>query len=233
MKKLLAIYYTHNQINQQLLEASVKSVIRATDYANLKGRIQVSRAITSWEKVEAWKGGMIYQSIHKKKGHMNICWQLLKVLSANEGMFDYVTFCEHDVLYAPNYFDRISEYLVDDPEYVVNLNYIGLGPTGYVRPQPVDRCLSQATMRYDFAIANLERSKADCERQGWCYLEPDQPATYMTGDDAVANVHVNMNTTGSSHHLTNHYDLYERIPYIKHHPLWGLNTQHQFFAPVA
>lgn len=231
--KILGIFYTHNQINNNLLNEVVKRLQIAQYYSNKKAENEVTLAVSSWEIIPGWAVGNEYISTDRTKGHANICKQILRVMYDNENKFDAIAFLEHDVLYAPKYFDQMAAPLnLGLTKIVVNLNYIGMNKNGYVRQKLNQVCLSQIVQDYKSATQNIERALKDCERQGWAFLEPTLkddfyflPATTLED----ANVHINMNATGESHHLTNHYDTYEAEPYIQIHPLWGDSNSYSFF----
>lgn len=233
--KILALFYTNNKVKPVVLEAVATNILNAARFANLAGGKTVHLAVSSWQRVPGWKGGLQYISPYRFGGHLNICMQVLKVLYEHSGDgFDYVAFLEHDVLYAPNYFERLAGAAKEGAQLVVNHHYIGLNAAGFQRPAPVADCLSQMMMAYPLALFNFERAMRDCALKGNCYLEPsfDVPTALVpVGEGDTPNVHINMNMTNTNHHLTNHYDLYEKEPFTRDHPLWGRADKYAFFTP--
>lgn len=229
---IIGVFYTHNKINASLLNASLNTIKEAQEYSNLQGVNTVEIIAAPWEKLP-WPKTQ-YPSFFKHNGHLNICTQILRVLYNHKS--DLVCFLEHDCLYPVNYFERVAEAFMDNPEALAisNLDYIGLNETGYLAVKERHEPMSQLSMPHAIAKGNLERGVVDCIKEGWCYVEPNDKTGFVRlpylGN--YPSVHVNMNHTKENHHFTNHYGVcYEDQSSLgKHHPYWGDMNRFNIFA---
>ena len=155
-----------------LLQKSLAAIKRAVD-ETMHHDIQVTTS--SWEPVPG--NPFIWNVGHPKgKGHAAIVEQ---IRGAVEGYthfasaeWDALVFLEHDVLYPPDYFDRMGNALASGAPVASNLDYEGLNATGWLRVKERHEPMHQLAMRRDVALANLDRAQAECRATGQALLEP-------------------------------------------------------------
>lgn len=173
--KMLGIWYSNNAAPSKVLNASLGSIKRAADLS----RAEVRVSTCPWEHIN---GNPFYEVLAEFKdgpGHLNIvrqqrqCMDMVNRLSEHWRP-DVVCFLEHDVMYPPDYFDRVARAFRENPAapVVSNLDYEGLNATGWLQVKERHEPLHQLSMRYGLAVENLARCEAEALAQGWCYLEP-------------------------------------------------------------
>lgn len=183
--KVLGVWYSNNTAPPKLLKASLDSIKRAADLS----REEVRVVTCPWEPIP---GNPLPERVappgcRTGPGHLNIvrqqrqCIDFSRRMGAGPGAAwepDAVCFLEHDVLYPPDYFDRVARAFREHPgcPVVSNQDYEGLNATGWLRVRERHEPLHQIALRYDVAVANLDRAERECEAQGWAYLEPDHDA---------------------------------------------------------
>lgn len=224
--RLLGVWYSNNAAPDTLLLNSLRTIKNAAD----SSRHLVEVTTCSWEPV---LGNPFKRVIHKpaKPGHAAVLEQMEMAINAAVDDYDAVVFLEHDVLYPPDYFDRIGAAFAANPAALVvsNLDYAGLNATGWLAVKERHEPMHQLSMRKDFALANLARAKVDCQKQGWAFVEPEGdrkdwvrigvPGLYRATGPAMPAIHVN-HTQGR---LTSHGEVvYAADSGGKTtHPFWG------------
>jgi len=187
--KILGIWYSNNAAPKKVLNASLGSIKRAADLS----RADVSVVTCPWERIASNPFPEVVANFKDGPGHLNIVRQQRQCLETMKHGYpkdgekvwrnkyghwpdgpDVVCFLEHDVLYPPDYFDRVARAFRENPAapVVSNLDYEGLNATGWLKVKERHEPLHQLSLRHDVALANLERCEAECLAQGWCYLEP-------------------------------------------------------------
>ncbi len=183
--KVLGIWYSNNAAPVKVLNASLGSIKRAQELS----RADVRVATCSWEPIDGnpFKMWALDWKRRDLTGHRAIVAQQKWLLGVGaENLFgehhmnrsdpppDVVCFLEHDVLYPPDYFDRVARAFRENPAapVVSNLDYEGLNATGFLAVKERHEPLFALSLRYDFAVENLARCEAECLAQGWCLLEP-------------------------------------------------------------
>jgi hypothetical protein len=175
--KLLGVWYSNNAAPVPLLQKSLATIKRSVDETMFH---DVEVVTCSWQSIPGnpFSGGTHKPSV---QGHAAIIEQIRRCLLPgwiNGAVYDdpyeweYLVFLEHDVLYPPNYFDRIGNAARNEPPVVSNLDYEGLNATGWLKVKERHEPMHQLAMRRDVALANLDRAQEDCRRQGWALLEP-------------------------------------------------------------
>jgi hypothetical protein len=213
---ILAAYYTHNRIRESLLRTSIQSVASACKHAGS------DLVVCSWEPVPGdWKNIICP---YKDNGLLNIIIQILMIMYKYEGAYNFISLCEHDCLYPHDYFTRLQK-LIDTGravEGISNREYIGLNETGYLRVNQRDEPTSALSLEWSFARATLERKLKTFIAGGYCCIEPEDKSAFLRLEDGGhPMVHVNMNNTDKNHHLTSHYNVYEKDGQQMEHPYWG------------
>ncbi len=233
--KILGIWYSNNSAPVKVLKASLDSIKRAADLS----RADVTVVTCPWESIlgNPFDEFVAPSNCRTGPGHLNIVRQQQQCVRYFEKMIrdreaDVICFLEHDVLYPPDYFDRVQQTFRQHSWAIVvsNLDYEGMNATGWLAVRERHEPMHQLSLRYDVAIANLERAEADCKRQGWAFLEPnhdDEPGraaqwarTRVKG--VMPSIHIN-HTAGR---LTSHGE-------TVFHPTSGGKTYHPFWGDFA
>ena len=169
--KILGVWYTNNAAPDWCLQASLQSIKKARDVSRFAVEVQTS----VWEAIP---GNPFDESLspHYFTGHRQILTQI-RDCYVNSKMVknaDVICFLEHDVLYPHDYFDRVGEAFLNNPDasVVSNLDYEGLNGSGWLAVKERHEPMHQLSMRLLPACRNLDRAMDDCDRQGWAYLEP-------------------------------------------------------------
>lgn len=218
--KILAGFYTHNRLRHELLTQSLKCFLEAAANG------PVIPVVSSWLPIPGLTcRNLISHFRIAEHGHLNILLQLQQIILSCDEPWDYFAFCEHDCLYPPNYFEEISGRLTASPvSGLANENHIGLRPAGFADSCYHTQPLFSMVVRRDHLMVALQKKMAECIRTGWCCLEPDDRDDWMIircDDPMPPIVHVNMNSTGSNHHLTDHHNFYSQTEFRTIHPFWG------------
>jgi len=233
--KVVGVWYSNNAAPVELLTASLGSIKRAADLS----RADVRVVTCPWRPIPGNPFPETLADSPSGPGHLNIVRQQRQCLNAvRDGWVwrdksqawdaggDVVCFLEHDVLYPPDYFDRVARAFRENPgaRVVSNQDYEGLNATGWLRVKDRHEPLHQLSLRYDVALENLDRAEADCGRQGWAYLEPDHDGgradwVRIPPAGVMPAVHVN-HTAGR---LTSHGEaVYEAVSSVGPvHRFWG------------
>jgi len=234
---ILGVWYSDNTAPVQLLAASIKSVFIASDQCWGHG---VTVVICTWQEPTQFmlslKEANISLDVHliviqykgeKVRSHATIVKQIKQSIeSATYGYFppDAICFLEHDVLYPENYFQKVGDAFATNPNVPVvsNLDYIGMNAQGFQPIKERHEPLHQLSMRWNFALENLERAAKESE-SGSALLEPQGdryswlrlPAT--TGLGLIPSVHVNH----SSGRFTSHGEVCYGPALATYHKHWG------------
>jgi hypothetical protein len=207
----LGIFYSNN-VKEHIypaISASLESIRRAA-----AGRADI---ITCMWRPHPNNPFREYLAWTNTSSHLNQVLQILQLLhTAKEtGNYRYVSFLEHDVLYAEGHFD----YPEFDQGVIANMNYIGLNRSGFQQRHQHDKPLHQITMLFDYAITHftnllptalvLNRGNLDSLSgvSEWNSIQP--------------SIHVNHGT-----HFTSHYSIFSNDNVSHTHPYWGDHTQY-------
>lgn len=190
-QKILAVWYSDNSIRPRgdqhrdvnLLELSAASVMSAAAQTQ---RHDVTVSACSWSQVAAFGNRGTAYAGEKRRGYDTIVNQIRQAVAEatkNGGEFDAVCFCEHDVLYPANYFDRVGDALALNPAapVVSNLDYIGLSDTGWQRVREWHEPLHQLTLRWEVFQRNLARAEEEAKTGKPVLLEPQEYQPHGAG----------------------------------------------------
>lgn len=229
MIKILAGFYTNNKVRASLLDQSIRCFQLAAANAN------VIPVICSWQQISGHHcRNLISHFQISQHGHLNILLQLYQIVHSVHESWDYFSFCEHDCLYPEHYFSELCQ-LLSNSDYpgVANANHVGLRPNGYANCWNPTHPLFAMVVRKDVLQKSLDEKLKECVLNGWCCIEPDDRTGWLIrhpNGEITPIIHVNMNTTGSNHHLTNHYDCYSMSDLTDELPYWGHHSQFQIFT---
>lgn len=234
-QKILAVWYSDNHAPLNLTMHSLSTVVAASKQA-LRHDVTVSAC--SWDNrnfsILPGMGPPVINSRYageRRRGYDTIVNQIKQAVAEatkNGEHYDAVAFCEHDVLYPPNYFDRVGDALATHPAVPVvsNLDYIGLNGTGWQAVKERHEPLHQLTLRWDTFVRNLLRAEEQAKTGQPVILEPDHGGERKSwvrlpvskSDVQMPSVHVNH----QQGRFTSHGEVcYEPRGYSLNHPHWG------------
>lgn len=202
----LGIFYSnnHNKTIFPTIEKSLNSIKKAAD-----GKADILTCM--WFPFEQNPFPQII-SWYQQSSHLNQVLQILQLLytAKDIGGYEYVSFLEHDCLYAEGYFDYED---FEEGIILANMNYIGVNKTGWQPLKQFDKPTSQLTMRFNDAIKHFESILPNALVRNSGLLEPQIPMKDWYAKHP--SVHVN-----HGYHFTSHYSIYgegnEEI-----HNYWG------------
>jgi len=162
------------------------------------------------------------QSWYQSQSHLNQLLQILQCLYSAQEMnkYDYVSFLEHDVLYAEGYFDYPD---FERGQVWTNMNYGGINRQGWQHRGQSDEPFHQMTMRFDDAIAHCANILPNALRTNSGLIEP-QAMPRKQWNAPNQSIHIN-----HGHHFTSHYSIYRSDNTYTEHPYWG---NHSDYLPL-
>ncbi len=230
--RILGIWYSNNAAPPCLMAKSLETIRIAKESTT---RHDVAVTTCSWGPV----GGNPFPWVAAKRtappGHATILEQQRQCVAITDG-FDWqvVCFLEHDTLYPSDYFDRIGNAFTGHghvvmPDVVSNLDYEGLNQTGWLSVKERHEPLHQIALRRPFAEWNFQRCQDDCDKQGWCYLEPQTDRRHWVRIQPSAgqritmpSIHVNFDGRFTTHGEV----CYDPVATSIIHPHWGKFEQY-------
>lgn len=212
----LGIFYSNN-INENIypcIKASLKSIQKAAE-----GKADILTCMWKHEQENPF-----YECIAwtQNSSHLNQILQILQLLyiAKKAENYKYVSFLEHDLLYAEGYFD----YPEFDTGILVNMNYIGMNREGYQHLGQRDKPTSQLTMLFNDAIKHFESLLPNAILTNLGSLEPQIPMVEWASKNP--NIHINHGI-----HFTSHYTIYRKNDTYKTHPYWGNHENYTHLFP--
>lgn len=215
--RLLGVWYSNNTAPVPLLQNSLKCVHQAQKQCRFH---DVDIRASSWYRIPN-NPFRCRVGRPKNSGHAAMIEQIFSCFSMTEDVsqYDGIVFLEHDVLYPPNYFDRIGDALTSGVDVVCDLNYEGLNETGWLPVKVRMEPLHQMGMRTDFAVSLLQNRQKDCAAGGFVCLEPYARPEWirLSPTGLMPAIHVN-HTQGR---FTNYGEVCYEPSGVKNHPFWG------------
>lgn len=207
----LGIFYSNN-INESIypaISASLDSI-----HVAAKGQADV---ITCMWRAHPNNPFREYIAWTNTASFLNMVLQILQLLhiAQETNKYRYVSFLEHDVLYAPGYFN----YPDFDQGIIANMNYIGMNRSGFQQRKQHDKPLHQLTMLFDDALAHFTKLLPLALVHNSGLLEPQLPMTVW--NSALPSVHINHGS-----HFTSHYSIYSTTDISPTHPYWGDHSKY-------
>ena len=207
----LGIFYSNN-INQQIypaIRASLKSIQKAAE-----GKADILTCMWRHEPENPF-----YQCIAwtQTSSHLNQILQILQLLytAQQSGDYKYVSFLEHDLIYAEGYFD----YPDFDEGILANMNYIGMNKEGFQPRGQNDKPTSQLTMLFSDAIKHFESLLPNALVTNSGLLEPQ--LKMVEWNSVHPNIHINHGS-----HFTSHYSIYRKDNLFAEEPYWGKHSDY-------
>lgn len=208
-KERIGIFYSNN-ITPKIypaIDASLQSIYKAAkDKADIYTCMWKPQPNNPFVEYIAWTN---------TSSHLNQLLQVMQLLYSAKKVnpnYKYVSFLEHDVLYAEGYFDY-PEF--NNGEIYTNMNYMGVNQFGYQSLNQKDEPFHQMTMRFDDAIKHCERILENALILNSGMIEP-QTMKRKQWKAVNSSVHIN-----HGHHFTSHYNVYSRTNITQDHPYWG------------
>jgi len=214
----LGIFYSDNIDNniRPCILASLNSINKSSS-----GKADI---ITNMWRKEPENPFLEIISTAQSRSHLNQVLQILQLLFVSQQIkpYKYVSFLEHDVLYAENYFD----YEDFDEDYIINTNYIGMKEQGFQSIRQNDKPTSQITMKFDFALNHFLKILPNALMHNHGSLEPHWSNsikfTFKSYASKNPNIHVN-----HGRHFTSHFDCFYH-DYQQTNPYWGNIEKYQY-----
>jgi hypothetical protein len=204
----LGIFYSNN-VNPQT-QPTIKRVLKQLQKAS-DGVADIYTCMWRGQEGNPFKE---YIAWTQTLSHLNQLLQIMQLLyTAREvHQYKYVSFLEHDVLYAEGYFEFPD---FERGEILTNMNYIGMNTEGFQPLGQRDEPFHQMTMRFEDAIEHCERILANALITNSGMIEP-QDMVRKQWESMHSNIHVN-----HGHHFTSHYNVFKRDSYFNLAPYWG------------
>lgn len=174
--RVLGVWYSDNSAPPALLARSLTTVLAA---AAQSADAVASVSAVAWEDVPGFRVKLFDGP--RVRSHATIARQIGAAVEAagGYGNYDAVAFMEHDVLYPPDYFDRVARAFAARPNAQVfsNADYIGLNGTGWQRVRERHEPMHQLAFRSDFAQVHFAALIDRAERGEPVEMEPPSETT--------------------------------------------------------
>jgi hypothetical protein len=204
----LGIFYSNN-VNPQT-QPTIKRVLKQLEKAS-DGVADIYTCMWRTQEGNPFKE---YIAWTQTLSHLNQLLQIMQLLYTAREVhpYKYVSFLEHDVLYAEGYFEFPD---FERGEILTNMNYIGMNTEGFQPLGQRDEPFHQMTMRFEDAIEHCERILSNALITNSGLIEP-QDMVRKQWESTYSNIHVN-----HGHHFTSHYNVFKRDSYFNPAPYWG------------
>jgi hypothetical protein len=204
----LGIFYSNN-VNPQT-QPTIKRVLKQLE----KASDGVADIYTCMWRAQEGNPFKEYIAWTQTLSHLNQLLQIMQLLYTAREVhpYKYVSFLEHDVLYAEGYFEFPD---FERGEILTNMNYIGMNTEGFQPLGQRDEPFHQMTMRFEDAIEHCERILSNALITNSGLIEP-QDMVRKQWESTYSNIHVN-----HGHHFTSHYNVFRRDSYFNPAPYWG------------
>lgn len=205
----LGIWYSNNKDNTNInaINKSLETIKKCS-----KDKADILTCV--WNKIP---GNPFIEilSWYKESTHLNQLLQMLQCLclAKKMGNYDYVSFLEHDVMYAEGYFDFPD---FDTGRHIVNMNFGGLNKYGWQEVIQKDKPMHQMTMRFTDAIDHLKNILDNALITGCGNIENNtNPIDIWMSKNQ--NIHIN-----HGNHFTSHFCIYDQNKDLpQKHIYWG------------
>jgi hypothetical protein len=214
--KKLGIFYSDN------FDTNIRSCILASLQSIEKAALNKADIITNMWWPEPENPFLEIISTSQSRSHLNQVLQILQLLFTAQTIknYEYVSFLEHDVLYAEGYFD----YNHFDEDYIINTNYIGMRKEGFQSVRQNDKPTSQITMKFDFALNHFLKILPNALMRNAGSLEPHWSDSikysFKVYKALNPNIHIN-----HGRHFTSHFDCFYH-DYQQNNDYWGNITKY-------
>lgn len=197
-KKILGCFYTDNHIHREILQRSMNTIINAASHT-YGGEIRLAACTWQLTANNADRFAQFISHLKVRSHHTMVSQILRNIYETAAWRPDYICFLEHDVLYPPNYFDRVFKVFEQQPKLkvVANGRYIGVNQDGWQKLIRDDNPLHQLSMTATFARQHFESMLRRTIMEHVINLEPEGSIYRLAPADPPA-IHVNhaQNFTG-------------------------------------
>jgi hypothetical protein len=204
----LGIFYSNN--NNKDIWNAIYSSLNSVKIAS-EGKADIITCL--WEDMPKNPFNSV-SSWYRSQSHLNQLLQILQLLyTAKEmGVYDYVSFLEHDVLYPEGYFDFPD---FENGKVLTNMNYGGLNKDGWQTRNQDDEPFHQMTMKFDDAIKHCLSILPNALKTNSGNIETQilQRIQWECKNEAI---HINHGI-----HFTSHNSIYSKENTYLSHPYWG------------
>jgi len=209
----LGIFYSNNNNHSiyPAIEKSLDTIKTASEgKADIVSCVWNSIPNNPFHQLNSW-----YQS----QSHLNQLLQIMQCLySAKEmGEYEYVSFLEHDVMYAEGYFDYDD---FESGQVLTNMNYGGINRDGWQHRGQSDEPFHQMTMRFDDAIEHCVSILPNALRTNSGMIET-QKLKRIQWNSPNQSIHINHGV-----HFTSHNSIYRKDDLYTEHPYWGNHSEY-------
>lgn len=211
--KRLGIFYSNNN-NRLLWPAIYKSLdtikIAAEGKADIVTCMWNEMPDNPFHQLVSW---------YTSQSHLNQLLQIMQCLYSAKEMqqYDYVSFLEHDVMYAKGYFDYPDFH---NGEVYTNMNYGGINKEGWQDRGQADEPFHQMTMRFDDAIKHCLDILPNALKTNSGMIET-QTLVRKQWDCENQSIHIN-----HGYHFTSHNSIYRKDNTYIEHSYWGKHSEY-------
>ena len=209
----LGIFYSNNS-NHSIWPAIQKSMntikIAAEGKADIVSCMWNPMPDNPFHQLNSW---------YTSQSHLNQLLQIMQCLySAKEmGEYEYVSFLEHDVMYAEGHFDYDD---FEKGQVLTNMNYGGINKEGWQLRGQDDEPFHQMTMHFDDAIEHCLSILPNALRTNSGMIET-QKLKRIQWKSPNESIHINHGV-----HFTSHNSIYRKTDTYLKHPYWGEHSQY-------
>ncbi len=212
----LGIWYSNDQTNHPAVKKSLETIkIAAENKADIITCV--------WNRIENNPFTEII-SWNRSSSHLNQMLQILQCIHTAKtmGEYDYVSFLEHDVMYAEGYFDYPA---FERGAVWTNMNYGGINRDGWQEKGQRDEPMHQMTMQIDDAIQHFSYILPNALVTNSGMIET-QTMERKQWEAPNQSIHINHGS-----HFTSHYNIYRKDNLSLIHPYWGKHSDyHHLFT---
>jgi len=209
----LGVFYSNNN-NAKIYPAINKSL----DTIKIAAEGKADIVTCMWQPMPG-NPFLEIKSCYTSYSHLNQLLQILQSLYVAKEMGDYkyVSFLEHDVMYAKGYFDY-DEF--EKGEVLTNMNYGGLCKSGWQQRGQADEPFHQMTMRFDDAIEHCLNILPNALVTNSGMIET-QELKRIQWESPEQSIHINHGV-----HFTSHNSIYKKTDIRQEHPYWGKHEEY-------
>lgn len=204
----LGIFYSNN--NNSLIWPAIEKSLESIQIA-AAGRADIISCM--WGPMET-NPFIQLRSWYTSQSHLNQLLQIMQCLfvAKEMGQYEYVSFLEHDVLYAEGHFDY-DEF--EKGQVLTNMNYGGICKEGWQHKGQFDEPFHQMTMRMEDAIEHCIYILPNALRTNSGCIET-QTLKRIQWNSPNESIHINHGT-----HFTSHNTIYRKDTVYEQHDYWG------------
>jgi len=212
----LGIWYSNDQSNHPAVKKSLETIkIAAENSADIVTCVWNRIENNPFHEIISW---------NRSSSHLNQLLQILQCIytAKTMGEYRYVSFLEHDVMYAEGYFDY--------PEFErgavwTNMNYGGINREGWQWRGQDDEPMHQMTMRIEDGIEHFQNilGNALVTNSGMIETQTMQRKQWEAPNQSI---HINHGS-----HFTSHYNIYRKQNTYFNHPYWGEHSNYHHLFP--